>query len=57
MKQLCIGLIMALAFSTIASAASRNHLSRHHYAHNYRTGAATAGTATAARFQGHFDNN
>jgi hypothetical protein len=56
MKQLCIGLVMALAFSTIASAASRNHLTRHHYGHSYR-GAATAGTATAARFQSHFDNN
>jgi hypothetical protein len=56
MKQLCIGLVMALAFSTIASAASRNHLTRHYYGHSYR-GAATAGTATAARFQSHFDNN
>jgi hypothetical protein len=56
-KQLCIGLVMALAFSTIASAASRNHLTRHHYGHSYRAGAATAGTASAARFQSHFDNN
>jgi hypothetical protein len=48
---------MALAFSTIASAASRNHLTRHHYGHSYRAGAATAGTASAARFQSHFDNN
>jgi hypothetical protein len=48
---------MALAFSTIASVASRNHLTRHHYGYSYRAGAATAGTASAARFQSHFDNN
>jgi hypothetical protein len=56
MKQLCVGLFIALAFSTIASAASRNHLTRHHYAHSYRAGA-SAGTATAAHFQTKFDNN
>jgi hypothetical protein len=58
MKQLCIGLVIALTFSTVASAASWHHY-RHHYryyGHSYRA-APGAGTAAAARFQRHFDNN
>jgi hypothetical protein len=39
-----------------ASAASRNHLTRHHYGHAYRAGAG-AGTGAAAHFQSMFDNN
>ena len=39
MKQLCIGSVIALALPTSASAASRNHLTRHHYGHAYRAGA------------------
>jgi hypothetical protein len=54
MKQICIGLIMVLAFSTVASAASRHHHYRH-YGHSYRA-APSSGTGTAARFQSHFDN-
>jgi hypothetical protein len=56
MKHLCIGLVLVLAFSTIAIAASRNHLTRHHYGHAYRAGA-SAGTSAAAHFQSKFDNN
>ena len=55
MKQLCIGLVMALAFTTVASAASRHHY-RHHYGHSYRAGAG-AGTGAPAHFQSKFDNN
>jgi hypothetical protein len=54
MKQLCIGLAMALVFSTVASAASRHHY--RHYGHSYRA-APSSGAAPAARFQRHFDNN
>ena len=57
MKQLCIGLVTALVFSTVASAASRHHYGHHFrdYGHSYRAGP-SAGTGTAARFQSHFDN-
>jgi hypothetical protein len=57
MKRVSVALVVALLASTsIASAASRNHLTRHRYAHSYRAGA-SAGTGTAAHFQSKFDNN
>jgi hypothetical protein len=53
MRRISLALVVALLASTsIASAASRNHLTRHHY----RAGA-SAGTGIAAHFQSKFDNN
>jgi hypothetical protein len=54
MRVCVIVLTALLAATSIASAASRNHLNRHHYGQSYRAGASTA---TASHFQSKFDNN